>query len=359
MSTTTLRDYLLLDDRQRERLELLAARYRQCVAQPEQSTPLCIVQTPVEGLPTWEERIADPRLMLQAELDTLRPHLAMEDDRLATVRVQFGTAQIPAAFGCTLAQPTNSLPAAATHVLHEAREVYSLARPSLDAGWYGKLQAYTECFREQLPAGIAIQHPDIQSPFNNAHLIRGNDILLDFYDDPEAVCALLDLITDYMLQLVPHLKRMISDDPAWFFDWGALWKGAARLSNCSMHMISPQWYAEYVLPRDRRLLETLGGGRMHYCGSVFEVIPYFFHITGMSGLDIDAQFQDPWAVAKVVPAEAVLCVGMETATPQWARLLSGDWPRRHNLIIMLVANSFDEGQAGLAQFRAAAAMLEP
>ena len=39
---------------------------------------------------------------------------------------------------------------------------------------------------------------------------------------------------------------MISDDPDWFFDWGALWKGAARISNCSMHMISPA-----LLPRAR------------------------------------------------------------------------------------------------------------
>lgn len=355
--STTLRDYLPLDDRQHARLERLETHYRSFVEQPEQAGPLCIVQTPVDGLPTWEERVADPRLMLRAELDSLRPHLEMEDDRLATVRVQFGTAQIPAAFGCTLALPTNSLPAAASHVLHAARDVYTLDQPALDAGWYGKLRAFTECFREELPAGIAIQHPDIQSPFNNAHLIRGNDILLDFYDDPEAVCALLDLITDYMLLLVPHLKRMISDDPAWFYDWGALWKGAVRLSNCSLHMISPQWYDEYVLPRDRRLLEALGGGRIHYCGSIFEVVPSFFRIPGMSGLDIDAQFLDPWAVAKVTPAHAVLCVGMESDSPQWARLLSGDWPLHRNLIIMLVANSFAKGKAGLAQFRAAAAKL--
>ena len=123
-----------------------------------------------------------------------------------------------------------------------------MQKPSLEAGWYGKLKKWTDIWLENLPEGIYIQHPDIQSPFNTAHLIRGNDILTDFFDNPDAVDALLKLVADYMIDLVPVLKAQISDDRDWFFDWGAMWKGTARLSNCTSDLIGPDFYLKYVLP---------------------------------------------------------------------------------------------------------------
>jgi len=100
---------------------------------------MIVVNTPVQGIPSWEDRLADPMVMLRAELDALRPHLAIGDDRVPTVRVEFGTAQIAAAFGCTIVVPENNLPAAGSHVLAEAVNVHELTIPSLDSGWYGKL----------------------------------------------------------------------------------------------------------------------------------------------------------------------------------------------------------------------------
>ena len=235
-----LKTYLRIDDSDRARFEELYARYRMLHAAPQQCRPMIIISTPVDGLPTWEERLADPLVMLAADLDQLRPHLELQDDRVPTVRVQFGTAQVAAAFGCRIVIPENNLPAAGDHVLARAEDVYGLALPALDAGWYGKLAGWTAIWQEHLPEGVHIQHPDIQSAFNSAHLIRGNDILTDFYDHPAELDLLLDKVTDFMVAILKHTKAAISDDPDWFFDWGALWKGAARISNCSMHMISPR-----------------------------------------------------------------------------------------------------------------------
>jgi len=350
-STARLHDYLLIDDTQQVRLRETEARYRRLYEDPEHCTPMVMVNTPVDGVPEWEERLADPLLMLCAELDAIRPHLAIGDDRLPTVRVQFGTAQVATAFGCELAIPTNSLPAAATHALTDLTQLDELPLPALTAGWYGKLQEWTALWQAHLPAGVQIQHPDIQSPFNNAHLIRGNDILLDFYDDPERVGCLLDLVTDYMIALVPWLKGMISTDSAWFYDWGALWKGGARISNCSMHMISPALYREHVLPRDIRLLEAIGGGRIHYCGTSGGVIPDFFTIPGVSALDVHPQFHDLWALAERTPAHIALLYDISDDPAAWQRLLAGDWPRKRNLVLQCTASSVEEGRARLDELK--------
>ncbi len=353
-----LNKYLQLDDRHLARFDLICNNYKKMYEDPAGCEPMFIINTPV-ALPAWEERLKDPLVMLKAELDSLRPHLELEDDRLPTVRVQFGTAQIAAAFGCEMFIPENNLPAAGSHVLKNAEDAYGLKLPSLEDGWYGKLKQYTGIFRENLPQGVHIQLPDIQSAFNSAHLIRGNDILLDFYDDPEALEALLDRITDYMIKLVPYLNSMINGDKEWFFDWGAMWKGAARISNCSMHMISPGMYFEHILPRDIRLMKAIGGGRIHYCGTNDQVIDEFFKNPEITGLDYDIRYHDLWSLSERAPKYLTL------AAFQWEdkgaeeekmlqRLLNGDWPKKRNIILQLSASSVEEGKALLKELRKSA-----
>jgi len=351
-----LKHHLHIDDAEQRRFEDVYARYRLLYDEPDRCRPMIIVNpfgAPVNGLPTWEERLADPLVMLRAELDTLRPHLETGDDRVPTVRVQFGTAQVAAAFGCRMHIPENSLPAAGSHVLSDAEDVYQLSVPPIDAGWYGKLAEWTDIWKQNLPAGVHIQHPDIQSPFNSAHLIRGNDILTDFYDHPDEVDMLLDRVTDFMLVITKHVKSMISDDQEWFFDWGAMWKGIARISNCSMQMISPQLYRDHVLPRDIRFFDSIGSGRMHYCGITGDVIDNFFKVPLITGLDVDCSRHDFFALCERAPKTVVLmpsgAFGQDS--PELNRLLQGDWPRKRNIVIVVDASSVEEGKNILQQLR--------
>lgn len=350
-----LNDYLFITNEQKKRFSNIYNDYSMMYEDPSHCMPLFIIDTSVAE-PTWEEMLTDPMVMLKAELNRLKTHLEIDDDRVPVVRVEFGTAQIAAAFGCEMFIPPNNLPCAGTHVLKSAIDIYNMEIPPLDAGWYGKLKEWATLFRQNLPEGIFMQHPDIQSPFNSAHLIRGNDILTDFYDDPNAVEALLDRVTDYMIQLVPWLKSMISNDLEWFFDYGAMWKGCARISNCSMHMISPEMYVNHILPRDTRFIKAIGGGRVHYCGTHGSVIKEFFKIPGITGLDFDGQLHDIWKLACLAPKKLVLL--------QWGgqdktitRLLQGDWPEKRNIIFLFSANSVDEGKKLLDQLRNSYAKL--
>ncbi|MEI6168288.1 MAG: uroporphyrinogen decarboxylase family protein [bacterium] len=348
-----LSNYLPIDEGTTAHFEEVYARYRLLHDDPERCRPMIIINTPVQ-LPVWEERLADPLVMLQAELDLLRPHLDIRDDRVPTVRVQFGTAQVAAAFGCQMVIPGNNLPAAGSHVLTAAGAVHGLKLPALDAGWYGKLMEWTELWKKHLPTGVHIQLPDIQSAFNSAHLIRGNDILTDFYDCPEDVDLLLDKVTDFMLAITQRLKSTIGDDPEWFFDWGAMWKGAARISNCSMQMISPALYREHILPRDVRFFDTLGGGRMHYCGMTADVIDDFMKVPAITGLDVDCTHHDFFALCERAPARLVLMPTGEFGgnSPELMRLLQGDWPCKRNIVIMAGASSVADGRRLLEQLRA-------
>ena len=346
-----LNDYLTLTDEDLRRLEDVRAGYRRMYEEPQRARPMFIIE-PAYAHVSWEERLADPLVMLKGELDRLRGHLAIGDDAMPTVRVQFGTPQVAAAFGCQIHIPPNSLPAAGSRVLASAADVYKLAKPSLAAGWYGKLAEYTRVFLENLPRGVHVQHPDIQSAFNTAHLVRGDGIFTDFYDDPQAVEALLGLVTDYMIELTEHLKAMISTDRAWFFDFYAMWKGFARISNCSMHMISPEFYRRHVLPQDLRFFQAVGGGRMHYCGSNAEVLPEFFAIPDLSGLDFPSQRHDPWRLSEMAPPRLTLMTSPREGDSVMSRLLAGDWPKKRNIILTTGASSVEAGKDLLSRLRA-------
>ena len=349
----TLTKYLQFTDEELRRFDNIYADYRRMYQDPDNCRPMFIIQPPAKGAgwPTWEERLADPLVMLKAELDNIRSHVQVGDDATPTVRVQFGTAQVAAAFGCEMFIPENNLPAAGTHVLTNLQDVYTLPKPSLTAGWYGKLAQWTEVFRENLPAGVHIQHPDIQSPFNTAHLIRGNDIMTDLYDDPAAVEALLKLVADYMIDLVPHLKAMISQDREWFFDYFGLWRGTARISNCTMHMIGPDFYVRHVLPQDIRLMEAIGGGRIHYCGSSQKVVPHFFENPMIHGLDFHSHRHDLWDICKTAPKSLTLMTSMAVDSSILQRLLSGDWPAKRNLIIGVPVANIEQGREVLAKLK--------
>jgi hypothetical protein len=344
---------LELDSDQQNRIEGLERRYRAMHGNPRGASPMIIVDVETTAIPTWAERLADPRAMMEAELAQMRPHVELQDDCIPTLRVELGTGQVAAAFGCEIMYPENSYPAVRSHVLKDAEDVYSLPLPSLHAGMYGKLEEFTRFFRENMPDGMRIQPPDLQSPFNCAHLIRGNDVLLDFIDNPRALDALLDKITDYMILLVPHLRSMINCEDGWFLDYGALWKGGARISNCSMQMISPDFYRRHVLDRDRRLFRQTGGGRIHYCGTNTDVVHDFFSVPGCSGFDFlgGMKYDEVWRVTADAPAGVVILKNADAGSPEMERLLAGDWPARRAIIIKTLCRSMDEGRDVLARLR--------
>ncbi len=337
----------------RERLRRIEERYRRMREDPDGCAPCVQMIVPTTDNPTPEEQFHDPLLMLKTQLDSLRLSWELGDDRLPAVRVNFGTAIVAHAFGCALAFPTGSLPAAHGPAIASVEEIAGLPRPTRESGLYPKIFEWTELWLRYLPEVARIQHFDIQSPFNTAHLVRGNDILTDFYDDPSAVETLLANVTDHMIEILPAYNRAIHSVGGWFADWGAWWQGAGRISNCSLHMISPAFYEEYIRAHDDRFFAAVGGGRMHYCGTHGQTLAAMTANPLLSGLDLDPKLHDFWKLAETLPRNLVLCTTATGARDEFVRrLLRGDWPAKRNLSIYCYCRDMDEARATLAGLRA-------
>ena len=326
-----------LDDAVLCRYDQVYNTYKQMYGDPDHREPKFIAVLPSEYNPVWEERLADPAIMLKAELESLKPHIEAEDDAVLSVRVQFGTAVVAEAFGCEIAVPPNNLPCAKTHVVTSLEQIPYLEKPSKDCPIYRKVRDWTEYYVEHIPEGYQVQLADIQGPFNTAHLIRGNDIFYDLYDDPEMVQQLMAIVTDHIADYASWQWEWTNAMDGWFFDWGAMWKGNGRISNCSLHMLGTEHYEEHIHVHDVELIRRLKGGRIHYCGPTKGTIERIAAIPGVNGIAYDSSLHDVEETAQTVPDHVALLQDVAVDSPLYNRMLNSDrWPiPKRNMIFRI------------------------
>ena len=145
-----------------------------------------------------------------------------------------------------------------------------LAEPPPDpasAGLLPEIQARIALIRANTPPAFRISLPDMQGPFNLAHAIAGGEALTLPYDDEDAFFALMDRITAFWIAA----RRQLC---AWIGDRLSPGDRVARICECSVNLVSPDFYDRFVLPHDRRIAAEFGPLRIHPCSG-----PHVFHVT--------------------------------------------------------------------------------
>jgi hypothetical protein len=135
------------------------------------------------------------------------------------------------------------------------------------AGVWPRVKEQIDCIKAQTPPEIKIGYPDLQGPVNTAHLILGTQLFYAMKLEPARLHHLLQLITDFYLEIHRTLPVWIGPDRMINFI------GAThRLAECSVNLISREAYREFGLPYDRQIAEFIGEIGIHTCGGkhVFE-----------------------------------------------------------------------------------------
>jgi len=113
--------------------------------------------------------------------------------------------------------------------------------------------------------GMIEGYLNYQGILNIALKLRGNDIFLDLYDDPDFVHHLFAHIADTIARtarLVQQRQRRSG------FDVDLL-----SMSNCVMNMVAPETYREFVLPHDMALSRQFARFGIHTCN--WDATSYF------------------------------------------------------------------------------------
>jgi len=111
---------------------------------------------------------------------------------------------------------------------------------------------------------------DLQGPYDMAHIIYGDAIFYDMFDDPAFVHHLMDLCCHAIIWGMEQCLAAIpgSDDVVAHYSAVVIPRamGGIKISEDTSTLLSPDAIDEFVVPYTSRILEHFGGGYIHYCG---------------------------------------------------------------------------------------------
>ena len=172
---------------------------------------------------------------------------------------------MPALFGCKIRFEANAAPTPVPRDLG-AEEALALTLPDLATTWpMSQLIADLESLESEF--GHVCGDFNLDGVLNTALQIRGQQFFMDFYEAPQLAHHVLSLITEAQIAVATYVRSRtgtlslstnrstVNVDASIFLH-----------ANCSVQMVSPQIYEEFLFPYEKRLTEELAPYGIHHCG---------------------------------------------------------------------------------------------
>lgn len=292
-----------LDEEQEE--ALLADYYRFADRKMTDRSYFKPSRKPAPSKVEWEkvyfnDTLNDYDKMLYKQLLRANDQLADGGGELLSYRANFGTGLIPSMFGCEvreLPREQDSLPGPIhltwdqilkinenyrDGILPDVRS--GLGQKTIDAAHhteevlkdYPKLQKY-----------LHIYQPDTQGPCSLVEAIVGSDFYLKLFDEEDEINTLVEAITEEFIRYMKLWKQefpFCGNDYA--MDYGLLYKGGIMIREDACTNISASMYEEFFQDADQKILDTFGGGAVHYCGHGDHLAESFAELKGLTAVNM-------------------------------------------------------------------------
>lgn len=278
-----------------------------------------LVHCPVPGWQTYSYREAfyDMEKMLMNELAGVWVGAHVRDDRMYTIRANYGVGGIASMFGCKpVLTDDNTMPWFTPLDDDELDRILDSGEVSIEAGLGAKVLE-TERFYldvlsryENLSKTVRVFVSDTQGPFDTAHLIMGHKIYTEIYDNPERVHRLLELVTDVYVRFTKAQKEIIGESGTTSFHSQLKVRGAVRVCDDSGINLSADCYVEFCKKYNERVLAAVGGGWVHYCGNGKQILPEVLSTRGVTGINFgNPELQDIAAVCEQAAPRRIAILG--------------------------------------------------
>ncbi|MCX6377278.1 MAG: hypothetical protein NTU88_14805 [Armatimonadetes bacterium] len=270
--------------------------------------------SPVDGWPTYpySEAFYGVEKMLINELAGVYQGAKLRDDRVYTIRANYGVGTIASMFGCKTSLTMNNMPWCEPLSDAELLEALDMGVPDMNSGLGDRVleteRFYVEMLSKypNLKEAVHIFVCDTQGPFDVTHLIIGHRIYTDIYDRPEIVHRALDLAVETGIRFTKAQKEITGEGCDWHFHSQMKARGGVRIYEDTPTNISPAAYLEFCRPYNERFLAELGGGWIHYCGAGHQIFPHVISTPGLSGINFgNPDMQDLRAIYDAASSRGV------------------------------------------------------
>jgi len=235
-----------------------------------------------------KEQYERPECMLYENLRGMVSAAKGRSDTLPTIRANLGTGFVASVFGVEQIVFEDKMPWPQGHPTKEQLQEMQpsdLADVS-DKGLMPRAVEIYGFYRERLGTTDYCYIPDTQGVLDVAHLVRGDDVFLDLYDDPDFVHHLMELCLQAYISVTKLMKETIGERMDLGLHGGkAMANGGVRYCMDTSVLLSREQLEEFEAPYLRRALQTFGGGWVHFCGYAPHVTDVLVNIPEVRGIN--------------------------------------------------------------------------
>ncbi len=210
------------------------------------------------------------------------------DDFVPTIGTGAGTCAMATAFGCPERVTSNVY--WVDPCITRMEEIDSLTMPPVTAGKLGQVLEQTRAYAAYADERLAVRIMDFQSPFTTVEQMLGSDrFFLMPYDDPKRLHAVMDVVTDFAIAFFTAQIEAAGPNCCPGI-WPSFWfprRAGIQMSDDNLVNVSPDVYAEFVVPYNNRIAEAFGGLFLHSCTIRAAHLPVLHALKGLTGINCD------------------------------------------------------------------------
>lgn len=265
-----LRDYLNFDYK-----HIQESRERQCRAWRGErlDVPLLFVYdkltTRQEAIPAYdfEQVFNDKSKMLCNEGRAACMAGNARSDAVPSIRPNLGSGCLLACLGLEQEVFPGMMPWLKQHFTKE--QIYRLGPDDIQPrGTFARGLEMIHYFREVMGDTLPLYVMDTQGPFDLAHLMMGDDIFLELYDDPAFMHHLMGLCLELSSRAHRWMKEAMGEPLTALHHHNKVYSDSFGIRICedTSALLGEDQIREFALPYSIRLAREFGGAFVHYCG---------------------------------------------------------------------------------------------
>ncbi len=216
--------------------------------------------------PNLKEAFYDSDLMLCSQIRGAIALANGRSDAVPSIRANMGTGTLLSCLGLEQEIFEDKMPWLAAHLTKG--QASKLTPDDIRIrGTFERGLGHMRRYKEVMGDSIGIFCMDTQGPFDLAHLLVGDDIFYQVYDDPPYVHHLMEICLELGIRAHTWMKELSGErmDHCYHSDIYSESFGI-RICEDTTAIVGDETIREFAMPYTKRLAAHFGGAWVHYCG---------------------------------------------------------------------------------------------
>jgi uroporphyrinogen-III decarboxylase len=143
-------------------------------------------------------------------------------------------------------------------------------------------------------------------------VVWGSSVFYSLYDRPKLVKGLLEVVVETYIACMRAWTEVVPFREGGNAHWGLYHKGNIMLRDDSAMNLSLDMFNEFIRPYDQRLLDTFGGGAIHFCGKGDHYMPALAQMRNLYAINLSQpEYNDMEQIYSHIVDNGIKIIGLQ------------------------------------------------